>query len=36
MLARRLPGILPALTRQEAIAVTKVHSVVRDRRSPKD
>jgi len=27
MLARRLPGILPALTRQEAIAVTKVHSV---------
>jgi len=27
MLARRLPGILPALTRSEAIAVTKVHSV---------
>ncbi len=26
MLARRLPGILPPLTRGEAIAVTKVHS----------
>jgi magnesium chelatase family protein len=27
MLARRLPGILPPLTRNEAIAATKVHSV---------
>jgi magnesium chelatase family protein len=27
MLARRLPGILPPLCRQEAIAVTKVHSL---------
>ncbi|MGD2116252.1 MAG: YifB family Mg chelatase-like AAA ATPase, partial [Acidobacteriota bacterium] len=28
MLARRLPGLLPPLTRSEAIAVTKVHSQV--------
>jgi Mg chelatase-like protein len=28
MLARRLPGILPALTRQEALEVTRIHSVV--------
>ena len=28
MLARRLPGILPPLTREEAIEVTKVHSLV--------
>ncbi len=27
MLARRLPGILPALSREEAIDVTRVHSV---------
>jgi magnesium chelatase family protein len=27
MLARRLPGIMPALTRAEAIEVTRVHSV---------
>lgn len=27
MLARRLPGILPPLTRQEAIDVTRIHSV---------
>ncbi|MBZ0111164.1 MAG: YifB family Mg chelatase-like AAA ATPase, partial [Thermoanaerobaculia bacterium] len=27
MLARRLPGILPALTRDEAIAVTQIHSL---------
>jgi magnesium chelatase family protein len=27
MLARRLPGLLPALSREEAIAVTKVHSL---------
>ena len=27
MLARRLPGILPALTRQEALEVTRIHSV---------
>ena len=27
MLARRLPGILPALTREEAIEVTRIHSV---------
>src|ERR671929_1064345 len=26
MLARRLPGILPPLTREESIEVTKVHS----------
>lgn len=30
MLARRLPGLLPALTRPEAIAVTKVHSLAAD------
>jgi len=30
MLARRLPGILPPLTRSEAIAVTKIHSVAAD------
>jgi magnesium chelatase family protein len=30
MLARRLPGILPSLTRPEAIAVTKVHSLAAD------
>jgi magnesium chelatase family protein len=28
MLARRLPGILPPLTRQEALEVTRIHSVV--------
>jgi magnesium chelatase family protein len=28
MLARRLPGILPPLTREEALEVTRVHSVV--------
>lgn len=27
MLARRLPGVLPAMTRQEAIDVTRIHSV---------
>jgi len=27
MLARRLPGILPGLTREEAIEVTRIHSV---------
>ena len=27
MLARRLPGVLPALTRQEALEVTRIHSV---------
>ena len=27
MLARRLPGILPALTRREALEVTRIHSV---------
>jgi magnesium chelatase family protein len=27
MLARRLPGILPAMTRQEALEVTRLHSV---------
>ncbi|HEU6445842.1 MAG TPA: YifB family Mg chelatase-like AAA ATPase [Gaiellaceae bacterium] len=27
MLARRLPGILPALTRDEALEVTRIHSV---------
>jgi magnesium chelatase family protein len=27
MLARRLPGILPMLSRAESIAVTKVHSL---------
>jgi magnesium chelatase family protein len=30
MLARRLPGLLPELTRAEAIAVTKVHSLAAD------
>jgi len=30
MLARRLPGILPPLTRAEAIAVTKIHSLAGD------
>jgi magnesium chelatase family protein len=28
MLARRLPGILPPLTREEALEVTRIHSVV--------
>ena len=28
MLARRLPGILPELTREEALEVTRIHSVV--------
>jgi magnesium chelatase family protein len=28
MLARRLPGILPPLSRQEALEVTRIHSVV--------
>jgi magnesium chelatase family protein len=27
MLARRLPGILPALTREDALSVTRIHSV---------
>ncbi|MDH3405222.1 MAG: YifB family Mg chelatase-like AAA ATPase, partial [Acidobacteriota bacterium] len=27
MLARRLPGLLPPLTRDEALAVTKIHSI---------
>ncbi len=31
MLARRLPALLPPLTRSEAIAVTKIHSLVADR-----
>jgi magnesium chelatase family protein len=30
MLARRLPGLLPPLSRDEAIAVTKIHSLVAD------
>lgn len=30
MLARRLPGILPPLTRAEAIAATKIHSLAGD------
>jgi len=34
LLARRLPGILPPLSRQEAIAVTKIYSLVAD--SPPD
>ena len=28
MLARRLPGVLPAMTRDEALEVTRIHSVV--------
>lgn len=31
MLARRLPGLLPPLSRREAIEVTKIHSLVADR-----
>ena len=31
MLARRLPALLPPLTREEALAVTKVHSLVAER-----
>lgn len=31
MLARRLPGLLPPLTRAESIAVTKVHSLAAER-----
>lgn len=31
MLARRMPGLLPALGREEAIEVTKIHSLVADR-----
>jgi magnesium chelatase family protein len=31
MLARRLPGILPALSPEEAIEVTRIHSVCQDR-----
>jgi magnesium chelatase family protein len=31
MLARRLPGLLPPLTRAEAIAVTKIHSLAGER-----
>lgn len=31
MLARRLPGLLPSLTRSEAIEVTKIHSLVAPR-----
>lgn len=34
MLARRLPGILPPLTREEALEVTRVHSVAGLRRGP--
>ena len=31
MLARRLPGLLPPLTREEALSVTKIHSIALDR-----
>lgn len=31
MLARRLPGLLPSLTREEAIVVTRIHSSAADR-----
>jgi len=31
LLARCLPGLLPALDREEAVAVTKIHSAVADR-----
>ena len=31
MLARRLPGILPVLTREESVEVTKIHSLSADR-----
>ena len=31
MLARRMPGLLPDLTREEAIEVTKIHSLVAER-----
>lgn len=31
MLARRLPSLLPPLTRDEALAVTKIHSIALDR-----
>ncbi len=31
MLARRMPGLLPVLATQEAIEVTKIHSLVADR-----
>jgi len=31
MLARRLPGILPGLSREEAMEVTRIHSVCQDR-----
>jgi len=31
MLARRMPALLPRLTRKEAIEVTKIHSLVADR-----
>ena len=31
MLARRLTGLLPPLTREEALAVTKIHSIALDR-----
>lgn len=31
MLARRLPGLLPPLTHEEALAVTKIHSIALDR-----
>jgi len=31
MLARRIPGLLPPLTREEALAVTKIHSIALDR-----
>jgi magnesium chelatase family protein len=34
MLARRLPGLLPPLGREEAIAVTNIHSVATDVASP--
>ena len=31
MLARRMPGLLPSLSPDEAVAVTKIHSLVADR-----
>ncbi len=34
MLARRLPGILPPLTRAESVAVTKIHSLVAEEPPP--
>ena len=34
MLARRMPGLLPNLTREEALAVTKIHSLVAEQPRP--